>query len=57
MKLEKFLVFALLLFFLGITALYTGINRVPFRQAEPGSHQTHSHAVLLTQFTNIKISS
>lgn len=56
MKPEKFLIFALILFFLGITVLYSGINRAPFRQAEPGSQQTHSHAMLLTHFTNAKIS-
>jgi len=39
MTLQRFLVAAFLVFVLGISAVYAGINRVPFRQE--GAHEMH----------------
>lgn len=39
MNLSKFLIIALLFFFLGIVALHTGINRAPFKKAPVEQHQ------------------
>jgi len=39
MTVQKFLAIAFLIFLLGIGILYTGVNRVPFRNS--GNHEHH----------------
>ena len=39
MSLGRYLSLSVLIFFIGIFALYSGINRVPFRQAPHQEHQ------------------
>jgi hypothetical protein len=46
MTLQRFLIVGLVIFLLGLAALYTGINRAPFRQGEPGHNQKHGSSSL-----------
>lgn len=46
MSLERFFIGALVVFLLGIGVLYSGVNRAPFREHNPGSHHSHTHSVL-----------
>lgn len=48
MTLQKFFIIGLLVFLLGLTALYTGINRAPFREA--GGHPS-DHSSLQNRLT------
>lgn len=46
MSLERFFIGALVVFLLGLGVLYSGVNRAPFRDHNPGSHHPHTHSVL-----------
>ncbi|HWR55944.1 MAG TPA: hypothetical protein VN462_05525 [Negativicutes bacterium] len=42
MNLQRFLLWSLIVFLLGLAVLYTGANRAPFRQSSPGHGQHQS---------------
>lgn len=46
MNLQRFLAGALIVYLLGIAALYAGINRAPFRQHGPGHQSQHQSSWL-----------
>jgi hypothetical protein len=49
MTLQKFLLVALVVFFVGIALLFAGVNRAPFRPAHPDSPNQHGHSSWLFQ--------
>lgn len=49
MTLQKFILVALVVFFVGIAALFSGINRAPFRYVNPDSQNKHGHSSWLIQ--------
>jgi hypothetical protein len=54
LTLHKFLVVSFLVFVLGIVALYTGVNRVPFRH-QGGTHEMHKSSLQVTAYNNTKL--
>jgi len=46
MSIERFLVGAFIVFLVGIGVLYSGVNRAPFRQQNPGGQHPPTHSVL-----------
>lgn len=44
MTMNRFLVVSFLVFILGVAALYSGVNRVPFRQ-QGGTHEMHKSSL------------
>lgn len=55
MNLSRFLIFALLFFFLGIVALHTGINRAPFKKAPAEQQHQPGHTSQLQEDSANKI--
>lgn len=45
MTLGKYLIVALAVFFAGLTVLYFGVNRPPFRQAPSGAPMQHGQVL------------
>ncbi|HWR42649.1 hypothetical protein [Sporomusa sp.] len=57
MTLHRFLVVSFLVFVLGIVALYSGVNRVPFRHHD-GSHEMHKSSLqfaIVTAYNNTNL--
>lgn len=46
MSLGKYLLWALIFFIAGLTVLYSGVNRAPFRQAPPMSNPAQQHVLV-----------
>lgn len=54
MTFQKYIFVALILFFVGIASLFSGINRAPFRQNNPDMEYQHGHSSWLIQPSEVE---
>lgn len=54
MTLQKYILVALVVFFVGIAALFSGVNRAPFRHINPDSQNKHGHSSWLIQAPTVE---
>ncbi|SEO85702.1 hypothetical protein [Propionispora vibrioides] len=51
MTLGRYFIVAAIIFFIGLTALYVGVNRPPFRQTPQQEHTGNHHGTAPTEKT------
>lgn len=54
MTMNRFLVVSFLVFILGVAALYSGVNRVPFRQ-QGGTHEMHKSSLQVVAYNDTRL--